>query len=49
MPSYKIDILLRHPETGQEERLEQELQAKLYGLGVVGITGITAYQVYPNE
>lgn len=48
MPSYKIDCLIRHPEGEQEQLLEDAVQTALYEAGVSGVTGITAYQVFPN-
>jgi hypothetical protein len=49
MPSYKVDILLRHPEYGVEDALERVLDGACYDAGASGITGITAYQVWPHE
>lgn len=48
MPSYKIDCLIRHPEAAVEDALEKAVQTALYEAGVSGVTGITAYQVFPN-
>jgi hypothetical protein len=50
MPSYKADLLFRLPDEwkGYEDLIEGHLQSALYDLGASGITGITAYQVYPH-
>lgn len=49
MPSYKIEALIRHPDTGCEDELEEAVHTALYSAGVEGVTGITAWQVYPHE
>lgn len=49
MPSYKVDILLRHPETDVADELEASLYAACYDAGASGITGITARQVWPHD
>jgi hypothetical protein len=48
MPSYKIEALIRHPQSGAEDDLEEAIHAALYKAGVTGVAGVTAWQVFPH-